>query len=349
MTAVPEDAPHITVVQPHRGVETFSEATLSSVFSLDYPHYEIVFCLASERDPIAPMIRRCMASHPERPAALLFGDDPISGNPKLNNVVKGWRFASAPWVAIADSNVLMPPDYLSRLLSRWRSDTGLVCSPPIGANPDGFAANLECAFLNTYQARWQYCAEALGFGFAQGKTMLWKKATLDAAGGIEALAAEIAEDAAATKIVRSAGLSVHLVDGPFGQPLGRRNNKDVWSRQVRWARLRRATFAPYYAPEILTTSLFAIVPAALYAHATDHSVVAAALIAAVLWYGAEAALALASGWPLSLWSAPAWLARDLLLPWLWVQGFVSDRFEWRGANLTVSAAPMIVEVPDLPT
>ena len=45
-----------------------------------------------------------------------------------------------------------------------------------------------------------------GFGFAQGKTMLWRRADLERAGGIAALAREVAEDAAATKVVRDAGL-----------------------------------------------------------------------------------------------------------------------------------------------
>ena len=60
------------------------------------------------------------------------------------------------------------------------------------------------------------------------------------AGGVRALAAELAEDAASTKIVRAAGLRVRLVDNPFQQPLGRRTLKEVWRRQTRWARLRRA-------------------------------------------------------------------------------------------------------------
>ena len=68
--------------------------------------------------------------------------------------------------------------------------------------PRGFWAELECAFLNTYQARWQYAADSLGHGFAQGKTMLVRRRDLAQAGGIQALAEEIAEDAAATKLVR---------------------------------------------------------------------------------------------------------------------------------------------------
>ena len=105
---------------------------------------------------------------------------------------------------MADSNVLMPPDYIQRLLARWRPNSGIVCSPPIGSRPESFAAEIECAFLNTYEARWQYAAEAVGFGFAQGKTMLWRRDILEAGGGIEALGAEIAEDAASTKLIHSA-------------------------------------------------------------------------------------------------------------------------------------------------
>ena len=70
-----------------------------------------------------------------------------------------------------------------------------------------------------------------------------------AGGGIEALGAEIAEDAASTKLDHRAGLRAHLVDRPFQQPLGGAPMRDVWGRQVRWARLRRATFPLYFAPE----------------------------------------------------------------------------------------------------
>ena len=328
--------PPLTIVQPHRGIEAFSEATLASVFRLDYPDYEIIFCVASEADPIVALLRRQIAANPRQPARILFGDHPISNNPKLNNIVKGWNATRRDWIALADSNVAMPPDYLTRLLARWRADSGVVCSPPIGAAPLGFAAHLECAFLNAYQARWQYAAEAAGFGFAQGKTMLWRRRLLDEAGGIAALASEIAEDAAATKIVRRAGLAAHLVDRPFPQPLGRRKFGEVWRRQVRWARLRRATFTPYFLPELLTSSLVAIVAAALAAPTFDATPATGALFAAATWYGAEAALTAAAGWPLGRWFLAAAMARDLLLPWLWLQGLASDRFEWRGAALSVA-------------
>src|SRR4029079_19021006 len=120
-------------------------------------------------------------------------------------------------------------------------------------------AEVECAFLNTLQARWQYAGEALGLGFAQGKSMLWNKPMMDANGGIRALAAEIAEDAAATKLVSGLGLRVNLVAAPFEQPLCRRTFDEIWSRQARWARLRRVTFPWFFAPEILTGAVVPLV------------------------------------------------------------------------------------------
>jgi ceramide glucosyltransferase len=331
----PKDAPSVTIVQPLCGVETFSRETLRSIFALDYPSYEIIFCLASGDDPIAPLVRGAIAANPSRPARLLIGDDRISANPKLNNVVKGWKAARYDWVVIADSNVLMPGDYIQRLLERWRPDSGIVCAPPIGTRPESFAADIECAFLNTYQARWQYAGESCGYGFAQGKTMLWRREIMEKGGGVEALGAEIAEDAAATKLIRAQGFSAHLVDRPFQQPLGQRRLRDVWSRQLRWARLRRATFPFFFAPEILTTSLITLVAAAIAAPEFGMNPAVGGLLAAAFCYGAETILAFSAGWPLSWRSPVAWLVRDALLPFLWTRGWSGRNVTWRGNAMDV--------------
>ena len=331
----PKNAPRVSIVQPLKGVETFSRETLRSIFSLDYPDYEIIFCLASADDPIAPLVRGAIAAHPERRARLLIGDDRVSANPKLNNVVKGWKGAAHEWIIIADSNVLMPADYIQRLLARWRPNTGIVCAPPIGSRPGSFGAELECAFLNTYEARWQYAGEAAGFGFAQGKTMLWRRDILEAGGGIEALGAEIAEDAAATKLINAQGLDAHLVNMPFQQPLGVRRIRDVWFRQLRWARLRRATFPLHFTPEIITTSLVTIGAAGFAAPQFGLNAWASVALAALWWYSAEAFLAFVAGWPLSWRSPLGWIARDFLLPMLWAKGWTGDKFVWRGNAMNV--------------
>jgi ceramide glucosyltransferase len=331
----PRDAPGVTLVRPICGLDNFLEETLLSSFKLDYPRYELIFCVATAKDPVVPIVRRLIATYPSVRAQLLIGDERISTNPKLNNCVKGWNAAAYDWIVLADSNVLMPRDYIQRLLAAWRPGTGLVCSPPVGSHPDGFWAQVECAFLNTYQARWQYFAASVGLGFAQGKTMMWWRDDLERAGGIRTLGTEVAEDAASTKVVRAASLHVRLVDPPFEQPLGRRSATDIWNRQIRWARLRRASFMLYFAPELLSGAALPLVATALLAAALGRSIPGAVVAFGMVWYGAEFILARIAGWPVTALYPIHGLVRDLLLPLLWVNAWRNSGFVWRGNQMSV--------------
>jgi len=331
--APPADARPVTLIRPVCGIEAFSWETLGSSFTLDYPAYEIVFCVARADDPVSAIIHRLIEAHPQVEARLLVGDERVSLNPKLNNVVKGWDAARHDRIVMADSNVLMPRDYIQRLAARWRSDTGVVCSVPIASRPGNFWAELECAFLNTYQARWEYVADSLGCGFAQGKSMMMRRGVVDRGGGIRALGAEIAEDAALTKLLRAAGLKVHLVDDPFEQPLGSRSAAEVWSRQRRWSRLRRMTFPLLFVPELLAGSFFPLLAAIAFAAGEPFSIAAAAGLLLIVWFGAEAALARRAGWHWSIRMPLAFLLRDLLLPLLWADAWVGSNFIWRGTEL----------------
>ncbi len=331
------DEPAVSLLRPVCGIDNFAAETLASSFALDYPNYEVIFCVARADDPALAILRPLIDAHPDVPSRLLVGDDRISANPKLNNIIKGWDAAMHQWIIMADSNVLMPPDYIARLLARWRSDTGAVCSMPIGSCPHNFWAEIECAFLNTLQARYQYVSESLGFGFAQGKTMLLRRDVVERAGGIRALADAAAEDAATTKLVRSAGLRVHLVDNPFEQPLGWRTAGEVWSRQLRWSRLRRVSFAWLFLPEIFVGSALPLLAVAIAAAGYGLSVPAAIGMLLFIWFGAEIALAHCTGWHRSARLTMALLVRDLLLPALWIGALLGSDFVWRGNEMTTGA------------
>ncbi|KAF2989003.1 ceramide glucosyltransferase [Methylocystis sp. MJC1] len=334
----PADAPWVSIVRPVRGVETFSEETLGATFELDYPHYEIIFCVQSPSDTIIPLVERLIKAHPEREAKLLIGDDYVSANPKLNNCVKGWEAARYDYVILADSNALPPRDYVQTMLAAFRPDTAMTVSMPIGSRPVGFWGAVECAILNTFQARWQYGAEAIGAGFAQGKNMMWRREVLDRAGGIRALGAEIAEDAASTKVIRAQNMRVRLVDMPFEQPLGQRTAHEVYSRHVRWARLRRVTFPAHYAPEFMNGSFAAVVFGAYAALEFGGDAAAAALTAAAIvgsLHGGELWLARVCRFPFD-WRTPfALIMRDLLLPVMFVDALLFDDFVWHGNAMTV--------------
>jgi ceramide glucosyltransferase len=332
---VPADAPGVTLVRPVCGIDNFCEETLGSSFRLDYPTYEVIFCCARANDPVVPVVEKLIAAHPDVRARLIIGDEKVSANPKLNNCVRGWDAAAYEWIILADSNVLMPGDYIQRLLASWGPKTGLVCSMPQGSHPLNLWAELEIAILNTYQARWQYSADGIGTGFAQGKNMLWRRDVMDAGGGIRALAAEIAEDAASTKLVRRQGLKINLVDSPFEQPLGTRKFSDVWLRQIRWARMRRKTFPGHYAPEILADCITPTLLASYTAHLLGWNVPLVAAATLGLLYALEFILASANRWYFS-WRMPfLFLLRDLMLPVIYVDAWLQDDFTWRGNAMSV--------------
>jgi len=325
----------VTILRPVAGLENNLERTLMSTFQLGHDKIDIIFCVAKADDPAIPLVEKLISSHPEKQARLLIGDDPISQNPKLNNLIKGWRQARHDWIVMTDSNVLLPSDYITQLFSRWRDDTGLIASPPLGTEAKNFAAALEAAFLNSYQARWQLCADMIGFGFAQGKTLFWHRDVLEKGGGIEALAAELAEDAAATKLVRAQGLKVRLSPMPFAQPLGKKNWKATWQRQARWAKLRRDSFPFFFYLEILSGPVFPVLCLVLAHLLGGFSPLSPLIDFLVIWYIAEVAMAFIAGWPWRLHQTVAVIGRDLLLPFLWFSAFGRGGYQWQGHKVEI--------------
>ncbi len=337
----PSPAPPVTILRPVHGLEHQLEETLGSGLRLDYPDYETLFCAEDEDDPAVALVRALIARHPGAKAQLLIGRDPVSGNPKLNNLIKGWRAASGDWVAMADSNIILPPDYLSQLLTCWDGRCGLVSSPPAGVAPEGFGGTLECAFLNGHQARWQLAADQLGLGYAQGKTLFWKRAFLQQAGGPEVLGAQMAEDVASTKLVRGAGLSVRLARRPFAHPVGHRALSGVWRRQLRWAKIRKLGFRRLFLAELLSGSAAPLLAlGAGLALAGLPAAAVAALMAAygALWYGAEWYMARVAGWPAAPGDIAAGLLRDMLIPVIWIAAWGNDNIVWQGNRVTAGAA-----------
>jgi ceramide glucosyltransferase len=335
--------PRVTLLRPVCGHDAFDDETIGSSFRQDYPDYEIIFCAPSESDPSVPLVRRLIEAHPKVSARLLIGETAITGNPKLNNLWKGWRAAEAEWVCMTDSNLMLPPGYLRTVVSAWGPDTGLVSSPPVGERPDGLAASLECAFLNGNQARLQFAADSVGQGFAQGKTLFWNREMLNRAGGLGAIGHYLAEDVNSTKLVHELGLKVSLTPLPFAQPIGRRRFAQVWDRQLRWSRVRRDGFPMLFATEICNGPAAALVALWLSCILLHLPVLVIGLFLAA-WYGSEVYLMRRAGWPARWRDILALPLRDLLIPLLWGATFLNRTIEWRG---TAMAPSILKEAPVL--
>lgn len=339
----PHVLPPVSVLRPICGIENFLEETLESTFRVDYPSFELIFCAADPADPAVVLVERLMAKYPAVQAKILTGDDKISGNPKLNNLVKGWKAARHDHILMSDSNVILPPDALRRCMAEFTPQTGLVSSPPIGIRPDGFWARVECAFLNTFQARWQMAAGRIGQGYAQGKMLFWDRRVLESAGGIAVLGREMAEDVASTKTVRAQGKVVRLPAKFFEQPIGARHRVTVWNRQVRWAKVRRLGFPALFLPELLAGAALPFV--AVLALVGLGAQVWWVPVFLTLWYGPEYLLAATGDWPRAPADLAAWITRDALLPALWCAAWASNSFEWRGNAMQAAEVTAPLDKP----
>ncbi|HYP57164.1 MAG TPA: ceramide glucosyltransferase, partial [Beijerinckia sp.] len=78
----PARAAGVSLVRPVCGLDNFCEETLGSSFLLDYPSYEVIFCVARGNDPVVPLVRRLIETHKNIPAQLIVGDEKVSANPK---------------------------------------------------------------------------------------------------------------------------------------------------------------------------------------------------------------------------------------------------------------------------
>ena len=338
--------PRVTLLRPVCGLDPFDAETLGSSFTQDYPDYEIIFCAPSEGNSAVPLVRRLIASHPKITARFLVGETPVTGNPKLNNLWKGWQVVETDWACMTDSNLLLPPDYLRKVVSAWGPHSGLVSCPCVGARPDGLAGSLECAFLNSNQARLQFAADSLGQGFAQGKTLFWNRDMLNRAGGLVALGRFLAEDVNATKLVRGQGLKISLTPLPFAQPIGRRRFSHVWRRQLRWSRVRRDGFPLVFAGEVANGSVLAI--AALISAIALLGLPAGVVLAYVaLWYGAEIYLMHRARWPCGWRDMIALPLRDMLIPLLWGATFLQRDIEWRGTSMIAPTSADSAELKEV--
>jgi ceramide glucosyltransferase len=322
--------PDVSILLPFSGADPQSWRTLGSCFALTYPSHELIFCAPSADEPAVAIVRALMAENGHVRARLLIGREHVSPNPKLDNLEKGWPEARSEIIVIADCNVLLPPDLIERLLAAWDHEAALVTAVPAGSDPQSLGALVECAFLNTYQARLQFAVDSVGAGFAHGKTMAFRRSFLDGLGGPGALAFTVAEDSAATLLVRKAGYRIRLIDRPLLQPLSRRSMREVWDRHTRWAQIRRRSFPALYPLEILSTSALPMAAAMVLARALDAPVMAAAAASLGAWIGVEVLLARLAGWPSGHAYAAACVLRDLMIAVIWPLALVRMTYIWRG-------------------
>lgn len=320
-----------SVVAPLKGAADASPVYIEALHTLAQAGAEVLICVASADDGAVA------ATHAIWPDAPLWIGADTTFNPKMNNVRKGLEAASRPVVALCDAGVVLGQDELRQAAATLSDRIGLVLALKAANDPENFAAELERAYIDGHQARFLFAADRLGIAVASGGVTLLTHDTLQRIGNWRGFNRWIADDYSVTRAVRELGLGTRLGVIMPRLPLGRRRWRDVWLRQVRWARTRLRL--PVWPLVLWEPAIGGAVSGVAGATALAGmgmgaaGVVLGLLFHICLWLAAEKWFMAGRRLPFGLRAAAAVVVREALAPFLMVQALGSRTIDWRGTDL----------------
>lgn len=250
--------PRITVLKPLHGDEPLLEEALASLCVQDYPDYQVVFGVQDRADPALEAVRHVQARYPATDIAVVCAPMSHGANGKVGNLINMLPAAKHDVLAIADSDLHVAPDYLSRLAEALAEPgTGLVTTIYAGLPATGtLAARLAAMQITHIFLPGALLARAAGRQDCLGATMLLQRGTLAKVGGFQALVDHLADDQVLGRRVLALGRAVRLARTVPATTVPETTMTAVWRHELRWARTIRTLVPGPFAASILQYPLF---------------------------------------------------------------------------------------------
>jgi len=329
--------PGVTILKPLRGTEPGLYDNLASFCNQSYPGpVQILFGVQDPADAAIAAVNRLIADLPGRDLELVKHSRAGGPNPKVANLVGMQGRIRHDIVIIADSDIAVAQDYLSRTVAAlYRPNVGLVTCLYRGAARAGPWARLASMAID-----YHFLPDVLvgiRLGLARpcfGSTVALRRETLAAISGFEAFLGYLADDYAMGEAVRAAGMQVAIPPFIVVHSCTEQSAGEVLRHELRWARTVRAVSPLGYAGSVITHPLpFALLAAWLMGFSTLALSGVAAAIACrlVLQVQVDHTLQVSmKRW----WLGPL---RDLMSFIVYVASFFVSVVNWRGDRYTVRA------------
>lgn len=232
----------VSVLKPLCGAEPRLYANLETFCNQTHPSYQLLFGVASASDPAARIVRTLMRNYPQLDIELVIDATPHGSNRKVSNLISLAARARHDALVIADSDIAVQPDYLTRVTAPLAdAKVGVVTCLYRGRRVGGFWARMGVLFIDKWFAPSVYLANALdvdAFGF--GATIAVRREALSKSGGFEALRDMLADDYRLSERVRALGLRTVLSDVVVTTDVTERGLGALWQRETRWLRTIRS-------------------------------------------------------------------------------------------------------------
>ncbi len=332
---LPDHTPPVTIYKPLKGVDEGLEENLRSFFRLDYPTYQLLFCVADGDDPAIETVERLLREFPEQDARLIVGCPVFGLNPKVESLAAMDRYRKHGVILISDSNVRVRPSYLRETACYLAEPgVGLVSNLFAGVGEAQTGAILENLQLNGFIAGGVALASALRVTCVVGKSMLMPVHALEAIGGFASVRNLLAEDQVIGVRIRKAGYSLRLSHHVIENINQARGFTWFLNRHSRWYKIRRQLALPAFLIEP-TANLATI--GLVWALSGESGIAWGGLVLLVGLGMARDAFQtrwLRGSFPKlrHLMLSPV---KDLLLLPVWFDALVNKRIQWRGHRFLV--------------
>ena len=334
------DLPPVSLIVPVKALDPGFRRAQELLLAQVYPQAEIIVSAAEDDLPALAEVNDILSRFSAFPARILRSTGHFGASPKLNNLAAPFAEARYDLVFMKDSNTILAPGDVEAAVRQLTAPVGLVVAVPVATGPQNFAARIEESIMNGAQARILMTASLFSLGVGVGKFMLFRRSDLERAGGIAALASTVGEDNAMGKALARLGLTTVFSHRVVRQELGSRVLNDVYNRQMRWAVIRRDEERFAFLLEPLTFVLPAVLAAGIAAPAAGLAPFAAGAATLVGWLTAETVLMVGKGWGCSLATPAAFLLREVLLPCVWLNAWLTNRVVWAQSTYLAKAAPL---------
>jgi len=339
---LPDYTPPVSLLKPVRGLDFDSYENFVSFCQLDYPEYEILFCVNEMSDSAVQVIQRLMAEYPEQRIRILSDAPQIGSNRKVNNLALLTREAQYEIVVQSDGDVRVGPQYLHEVVAPLADcSVGATSCFYRGIVERNLGAELEAVgatsdfFAGALIADWKE-----GVTFALGASVATTKTWLERIGGYQSLANLLADDYEIGNRIYKAGGKVLLSREPVWTSYPAQTAKGFWEHQIRWARTIRFCRPISFLGLIFTHGLPWAILAAIVA---PNRLIAAAYLLAYL------VLRFLMAWVVGVWgigdeilSQKMWLVpvRDAVYFIVWLSSFASNRVTWGDARFMLKRGEM---------
>jgi len=322
-------APAVTILKPLHGDEAGLYDNLVSFCEQDYSGaVQIVFGVENPNDPAIAVVERLRVAYPGKVLELVVEPRAVGSNPKVANLINMSGRIAHDVIVLADSDIRVRRDYLSRLVGALeRQSGGAVSCPYYGISTGSLWSHLAQLTIDSHflpgvvvGARLKLSKPCLG------STIALRRSSLSAIGGFEPLADCLADDYVLGELLREQGEPVSVLPFAVGHVCAESSIVELWRHELRWALTIRTVDPLGYLGWTVTHAF----PLALIAWLLGGGWPAVGLAVAALACRAVLIFATERGYGLP--PHPYWLipVRDLLSFAVFVAGFVARDVSWRG-------------------